>query len=523
MLSREILDNALRIGDEQAMPMQTQFDRRKSFVLAEWLLEVKREFKCKDNTYVLAVTIFNAFLNVSKDVSLDHLQGYGISCFMIAVKLSEIYSPNIDNCIWICDGVYTKNQILQFYSTIMNSLNGNVYFYTPIYLIELYSVVTNELSNAEKNCISKIFCVLIQGTVYWKYKPSRLTHIVLQMVKTKSKYNSEIFTSLSHLCDILCKNYDFQFTLDEVKSFVRSIRESTQCRDEGCDSISSPSYPTRKSICISNNAEKIGEGSHSTVYLEFCDNEPIALKKLKIKHISECAAEISAMKILNHKNIRSCRDFYFSPNEILISMQYGECSLSEILYGKENIKTGKLEYWDDIYLHGHAFLSTIEKERVSKFRIQILQALHHIHSHGIIHGDIKTANIIVTKDDNIQIIDFGASICYDTGRTEERHLICAQGYRSYRLLKDFGCFRNLISVYSTGVDIWATAIIFLELETGVFPVYGDAYGQCEKIDFLVKERKLDFLPDDTLRKLLLEMFHYDEQTRISARECLSYF
>jgi serine/threonine protein kinase len=258
------------------------------------------------------------------------------------------------------------------------------------------------------------------------------------------------------------------------------------------------------------------------VYLEFCDNEYIALKKLKIKHISECAAEVSAMKILNHKNIRSCKDFYFSPNEILISMQYGECSLSEILYGKENTKTVKLEYWDDIYLHGHAFLTTIKKERANKFRTQILEALHHIHSHGIIHGDIKTGNIIITKDDNIQIIDFGSSICYDTGRTENRHSICAQGYRSYHLLKDFGYRRNSVSAYSTGVDIWAAACIFLELETGVFPFYGDVHGQREKIDFIVKKRKLDFLPDERLRKLYLEMFNYDEQTRISARECLRY-
>jgi hypothetical protein len=44
------------------------------------------------------------------------------------------------------------------------------------------------------------------------------------------------------------------------------------------------------------------------------------------------------------------------------------------------------------------------------------------------------------------------------------------------------------------VDIWAAAMIFLELETGVFPVYGDVYGQREKIDFLMKKRKLDLKP-----------------------------
>lgn len=40
---------------------------------------------------------------------------------------------------------------------------------------------------------------------------------------------------------------------------------------------------------------------------------------------------------------------------------------------------------------------------------QILEALQHMHNNGIVHLDIKPANILVDKNLDIKITDFGSS------------------------------------------------------------------------------------------------------------------
>jgi serine/threonine protein kinase len=45
--------------------------------------------------------------------------------------------------------------------------------------------------------------------------------------------------------------------------------------------------------------------------------------------------------------------------------------------------------------------------RVKKIIHQILEALAHLHSHNIIHHDIKCGNIMLTRNDTVKLLDFG--------------------------------------------------------------------------------------------------------------------
>jgi serine/threonine protein kinase len=46
-------------------------------------------------------------------------------------------------------------------------------------------------------------------------------------------------------------------------------------------------------------------------------------------------------------------------------------------------------------------------QRVVHYLIQICKGLHYAHQHGIVHQDIKPANIFILPDDRIKILDFG--------------------------------------------------------------------------------------------------------------------
>ena len=57
-------------------------------------------------------------------------------------------------------------------------------------------------------------------------------------------------------------------------------------------------------------------------------------------------------------------------------------------------------------LHLKADLDLDRRIRISK---DLAEALMILHSFGIVHGDIKPENILITKDFQVKIIDFGIS------------------------------------------------------------------------------------------------------------------
>ena len=96
---------------------------------------------------------------------------------------------------------------------------------------------------------------------------------------------------------------------------------------------------------------------------------------------------------------------------------------------------------------------------IKDIMFQLLSAAEFMHKLWVIHRDISISNILVNKDGDIILADFGQSRYHGSPRRKLSQGICTIFYRAPELL--FGA-----RYYSSPVDIWAIGCIFYELITG---------------------------------------------------------
>ncbi len=139
----------------------------------------------------------------------------------------------------------------------------------------------------------------------------------------------------------------------------------------------------------------LGTGGFSTVYLcrDLFENRTVALKviktgKLNKKNLTRLQDEFFLLNSLRHRNLVDVFDIGYNKetNTIYYTMEYCE---------KVNIVK---------------YLITKDEETIIKALVQILRALHFIHSHDIVHFDIKPENFGIIEDNldfTVKLMDFG--------------------------------------------------------------------------------------------------------------------
>ena len=100
------------------------------------------------------------------------------------------------------------------------------------------------------------------------------------------------------------------------------------------------------------------------------------------------------------------------------------------------------------------------------FITQIVRALGHAHSRGIIHRDIKPQNIMVLRDGSVKVADFGIACLANQGQTLTQEALGSVHYISPEQARG-----DRIDARS---DIYSAGVVLYEMLTGRLPFEGDS-------------------------------------------------
>ena len=124
-----------------------------------------------------------------------------------------------------------------------------------------------------------------------------------------------------------------------------------------------------------------------------------------------------------------------------------------------------MEYLDGITLS--KYLSSpegsISPEWVLKAMKPVLASLAKVHKAGIIHRDISPDNMILTSNNTIKLIDFGAARNYSMSRKESLSVILKRGYAP---IEQYSSRGN----QGPWTDIYALCATMYKMMTGIAPL-----------------------------------------------------
>ena len=127
------------VGDY--LGLQADITSNMTGILMDWLVEVAEEYHLTNQTLHLAKLYIDRFLNLIK-VSRSKLQLVGVSGMLIASKFEEIFPPGVDDFVYISDNTFTRQQVIEMETLMLNSLQFDLTNPTSLGFLERYARIT---------------------------------------------------------------------------------------------------------------------------------------------------------------------------------------------------------------------------------------------------------------------------------------------------------------------------------------------------------------------------------------------
>ncbi|KAG5926477.1 hypothetical protein E4U42_003276 [Claviceps africana] len=219
----------------------------------------------------------------------------------------------------------------------------------------------------------------------------------------------------------------------------------------------------------------IGKGSFGKVYLathKLTNGSKVVLKSAH-KDDANLAREIHHHRQFVHPHIARLYEVIVTENLVWLVLEY--CSGDEL--------------YNHLLQHGPLPISKIQK-----IFAQLVGAVSYVHLQSCVHRDLKLENILLDKNENVKLVDFGFTREYE-GRTNYLQTFCGTiCYAAPEMLKGE-------KYAGEKVDVWSLGVILYALLCRELP-FDDDDDNVTRTKILTEEPKYpDHLPPDALSLL----------------------
>lgn len=242
----------------------------------------------------------------------------------------------------------------------------------------------------------------------------------------------------------------------------------------------------------------LGKGAFGSVYraLNWGTGETVAVKQIKLADLPKSELrvimlEIDLLKNLDHPNIVKYHGFVKTPETLNIILEYCE--------------NGSLHSISKNF-------GRFPENLVALYMSQALHGLCYLHDQGVIHRDIKGANILNTKKGLVKLADFG--VASRTTGLHESSVVGTPYWMAPEVIELTGA--------STASDIWSLGCTVIELLDGRPPYYN-----LQPMPALFRIVNDDHPPlpqgaSPVVVDFLMQCFQKDPNLRVSARKLLKH-
>ncbi|SMN22920.1 similar to Saccharomyces cerevisiae YAR019C CDC15 Protein kinase of the Mitotic Exit Network that is localized to the spindle pole bodies at late anaphase [Maudiozyma saulgeensis] len=240
----------------------------------------------------------------------------------------------------------------------------------------------------------------------------------------------------------------------------------------------------------------VGKGSYGVVYraVNKKSKQTVAIKEINYdndEELSEIMIEIDLLKNLNHINIVKYHGFIQKSSNLYIILEYASHGSLKNLFAKRPTKR-------------------LEENETTIYIKQTLHGLAYLHEQGVIHRDIKAANLLLDANNIVKLADFGVStMVNNTAMT----LAGSLNWMAPEIITNKGA--------STLSDIWSLGATVVELMTGNPPFHNlidiNIYYAIENDKYYPP----DSLPDKC-KHFLKQCFHKSMYRRPTAVQLLKH-
>jgi len=197
---------------------------------------------------------------------------------------------------------------------------------------------------------------------------------------------------------------------------------------------------------------QLGRGGAGIVYKAVDEtlHRDVAVKTLNpdlanTEVMSRFRAEATILARLNHPQIATIYELFRADGDLLMVMEF--------VRGESLDKLSER-------------LGAVAPERAAYIIDQILSALEHAHRAGVVHRDVKPANVMVTDEGSIKIMDFGiARVLGAEQKTVDFRLMGTPAYMSPEQV--------LGEEVDGRSDLYSVGVLFYRLLTGALPFAAD--------------------------------------------------